>query len=197
MRPRRVPNCHPGKQHAGRGLCRACYKRSRRWKRIIREMRFRVKRCLNKKAPKPRLPKMSDAERERRLYNNNLSHRLKCVLRKGARKALQSKAKRGRSIELLGCSIDRFKLHIENQFEFGMSWSNYGKWHLDHIRPCASFDLRLRSHQQRCFHFTNYRPLWARDNILKNSIWRGRRRWRPGPSLVKNSEPVVLTVVEI
>ena len=50
-----------------------------------------------------------------------------------------------------------------------------GKWHIDHIRPCASFTLRHASHQRACFHYTNLQPLWARENLRKGSLWRGRR----------------------
>ena len=46
------------------------------------------------------------------------------------------------TIELLGCDAHAAKLHIQNQFTEGMSWENYGDWDVDHIRPCASFNLR-------------------------------------------------------
>jgi hypothetical protein len=48
-----------------------------------------------------------------------------------------------------------------------MSFKNYGKWHIDHIRPCASFDLSKASEQKECFHYTNLQPLWAEDNLSK------------------------------
>lgn len=50
-----------------------------------------------------------------------------------------------------------------------MSWDNYGKlgWHCDHIKPCASFNLNLESEQRLCFNYTNYQPLWAKDNWSK------------------------------
>ena len=48
-----------------------------------------------------------------------------------------------------------------------MSWDNYGEWHIDHIVPCASFDLSKKSEQKKCFHYTNLQLPWARDNLLK------------------------------
>ena len=70
---------------------------------------------------------------------------------------------------LLGCTHDQLVQHLESQFLPGMSWNNYGDWHVDHIRPCASFDLLDPEQQARCFHYTNLQPLWAKDNISKGA----------------------------
>lgn len=72
--------------------------------------------------------------------------------------------------ELLGCSLSEFKKHIEQQFTNGMSWTNKGKWHLDHIRPCSSFDLANNKEIKACFHFSNIKPMWAVDNCKKGSM---------------------------
>ena len=48
-----------------------------------------------------------------------------------------------------------------------MSFENYGKWHVDHIKPCAKFDFTKPEEQVKCFHYTNLQPLWAIDNIKK------------------------------
>jgi hypothetical protein len=48
-----------------------------------------------------------------------------------------------------------------------MTMENQGKWHIDHIIPCASFDLRCPVQQLACFHYNNLQPLWAEDNIRK------------------------------
>ena len=70
--------------------------------------------------------------------------------------------------ELLGCSIPGLRLHIAHQFKPGMSWDNYGEWHVDHIRPCAKFDLSKPEEQRACFHYTNLQPLWKTDNLVKH-----------------------------
>ena len=49
-----------------------------------------------------------------------------------------------------------------------MSMSNYGKWHIDHIKPVTKFDLTKPGELEKCFHYTNLQPMWARDNIRKN-----------------------------
>lgn len=69
--------------------------------------------------------------------------------------------------ELVGCSPQHLIEHLEKQFTQGMTWDNHGKWHVDHIVPCARFDLTDTEQQRRCFHFTNLQPLWASDNLKK------------------------------
>lgn len=81
--------------------------------------------------------------------------------------ALKNNSKNSSITILLGCSILEFKQHIEKQFVRGMDWNNYGKWHIDHIKPCDSFDLSLESEQKICFHYSNLQPLWAKDNLSK------------------------------
>lgn len=56
---------------------------------------------------------------------------------------------------------------LKLQFKEKMSFENYGTWHIDHIRPCSSFDLSLSEHQEACFHYTNLQPLWAKENLKK------------------------------
>jgi hypothetical protein len=59
--------------------------------------------------------------------------------------------------------------HLESQFLPGMSWANRRLWHIDHQRPCASFNLTNPAQQHACFHFSNLRPLWAADNLAKGA----------------------------
>ena len=74
-----------------------------------------------------------------------------------------------KSIELLGCSVEDTRRHIESLWLPGMSWDNYGiaGWHIDHIQPCCTFDLTDLEQQKKCFHYTNLRPLWAKDNLRR------------------------------
>lgn len=71
----------------------------------------------------------------------------------------------------IGCTLPKLRSHIENQFKDGMSWDNYGEWQIDHIRPCASFDLSEETEQLECFHYENLQPLWASENMSKGATW--------------------------
>lgn len=65
---------------------------------------------------------------------------------------------------LLGCTWEEAKAHFESLFTEGMNWNNHGEWHIDHIRPVASFkadELHLMNH------ISNLQPLWAKDNFSK------------------------------
>jgi len=77
--------------------------------------------------------------------------------------------KKPKTLQLLGCSIKVLKKHIEAKFKEGMSWKNYGKWHVDHIKPISKFNLIDKEEQKKCFHFSNLQPLWATENLKKGS----------------------------
>ena len=81
--------------------------------------------------------------------------------------ALKGTVKSKRTMKLLGCTIEELWIHLEKKFTKGMTQKNYGKWHVDHIKPCASFDLTAPGQQEICFHYTNLQPLWAIDNMKK------------------------------
>lgn len=98
-----------------------------------------------------------------------LASRIRQALRKKC--GLKSK----RTMELIGCTVEYLRQHLEQQFQPGMSWDNWSisGWHIDHIRPCASFDLTDPIQQAQCFHYTNLQPLWAKDNMIKKDHWEG------------------------
>lgn len=76
--------------------------------------------------------------------------------------------KRGASLTMLGCSLQEFRAHLESQFHSGMSWENYGMygWHVDHIYPIAV--CKTDEQLAKCFHYTNCRPLWYKENLIKS-----------------------------
>jgi len=105
---------------------------------------------------------------KQRNFRKNPINRLISNYRNIVWSALKRNVKSAHTIELLGCSVENFKIHLENKFTKGMTWKNYGKWHVDHIRPCASFDLSKKEEQFKCFNYKNLQPLWATENLEKN-----------------------------
>lgn len=102
-------------------------------------------------------------------YHNDLNFKLLNNLRNRVRIAIKNGHKSAKTMELLGCSIEEVKSHLESQFKEGMTWDNHGEWHIDHIIPCASFDLTDPEQQKKCFHYTNLQPLWATENMSKGA----------------------------
>ena len=75
--------------------------------------------------------------------------------------------KKSKTYQILGCSFEDFKQHLESQFTEGMTWENQGKWHMDHIYPVS-----LAKNEEdivKLNHYTNFQPLWAEDNIKKSN----------------------------
>ena len=72
-------------------------------------------------------------------------------------------------LELIGAEVDDIRNYLESQFIEGMSWNNWTKngWHLDHLRPCATFDLSDKQQQKVCFNWRNLQPLWGNENTTK------------------------------
>jgi len=79
----------------------------------------------------------------------------------------QKADKKYRTKQLTGCELPFLKGYLEAKFTEGMTWENHGEWHIDHIKPCCSFDLKEEEEQKKCFHYTNLQPLWASDNLSK------------------------------
>ena len=75
--------------------------------------------------------------------------------------------KNTKSSRLLGCDIQTAKQHIENKFVKGMSWNNWGEWHIDHIKPVSL--AKNIEELEKLFHYTNLQPLWKEDNLKKHN----------------------------
>ena len=106
-----------------------------------------------------------------KLYRDGSHQQIASQLRNRLRNALKARGtkKELSAIDLLGCSISHFREWLELKFLPGMSWKNWGEWEIDHIRPCASFDLSDPIQQHECFGYLNLQPLWAADNRRKSA----------------------------
>lgn len=112
--------------------------------------------------------RISDAVKKR--YREDHRFRAAVCMRRMLNKFIKRSGgkKPGRTHEVLGYSYDEFKRHIEIQFERGMSWDNYGEWHIDHIIPVAEHIRRGEMDPAVVNCLTNLRPMWAKDNIRKS-----------------------------
>lgn len=111
------------------------------------------------------------SERDRTRAATDPAFKCKKMLRNRIVEVLkrQNVVKYQRTAELIGCDREFLRRWIESKFTDGMTWRNHGfnGWHIDHIRPCASFDLTDREQQKQCFHYSNLQPLWAKQNQSK------------------------------
>jgi hypothetical protein len=103
-------------------------------------------------------------------FNSDVSFKLAHYLRTRITRALRGNPKFETTMNLVGCSLEFLIVYLASKFTSGMSWDNYGKWHIDHIKPCINFDMSKESEQHKCFHYTNLQPLWAEDNLKKNKF---------------------------
>jgi hypothetical protein len=99
------------------------------------------------------------------LYRFNLS--IRSLISKSFKRGKNKFIKNMSSEEILNCSIDHFREYISSMFKDGMSFDNYGKWHLDHIKPVST--AKDEEEMIELNHYTNFQPLWAKENLMKNS----------------------------
>lgn len=122
---------------------------------------------------KSRTPKAKAARSLRRKirYATDLGYRSGTMLRARLSKATSAQGvhKISTTMSLLGCPPIWLEIYLASLFKPGMTWENQGSvWHIDHIKPCAKFDLSCPEEQQKCFHWTNLQPLFAQENFKKS-----------------------------
>jgi len=105
-------------------------------------------------------------EYKKNRYHKDLDFKIRCLLRSRVVNSLRF-GRNGSAMKDLGCSLQTLRHHLESKFQPGMSWNNHGEWHIDHVKPLASFDLSDRGDFLKAVHYTNLQPLWAKDNLIK------------------------------
>lgn len=129
-----------------------------------------------KKQLKEKNKKWRNSENGKKWINNYVKNKLKndniflCSSRARSRiKEIFRKnnfIKNGNTEKMLGCTFDEFKVHIEKQFLPKMGWHNRSDWHIDHIIPL--FNAKKENEIIKLCHYSNLRPIWAKDNLSKN-----------------------------
>lgn len=114
------------------------------------------------------LDKINEYHRTR--YNTNPQAKIRQRLASRIRQVVKNKSTRksADTMTLTGTTLEKLIAHMESLFLPGMTWENHGKWHIDHIKPCSSFDLTDPEQQRACFNWSNLQPLWALDNMKKS-----------------------------
>lgn len=135
-----------------------------------------VRECYRRRMNDPARKEKSALTRKNYYHNvfkTNPQMKLSLALRTRLRRVLQGRIKSVSAVKDLGCSISELKSYLESKFTLGMTWDNHGLygWHIDHIRPLASFDLQDLEEIKQAVHYTNLQPLWAEDNLRKHSKW--------------------------
>lgn len=166
----RMATCHPDKKHYAHGECKNCY-----YARLRREspapFRLAVKKyhVRNREKIRVRENQWRKKYRARRMLIS-VNFRLTHTLRRRFSQALKGILKEDNTLKLLGCSTQFLKYFLEQRFIPGMAWENYGTyWHIDHITPCAAFNLEDPEQQRVCFHYTNLQPLTREENLRKGA----------------------------
>jgi hypothetical protein len=117
------------------------------------------------------MPRQAKYQRDK--AKSDPEYKLAQMLRKRVWAALKNNYadKAHKTMDILGCSIPEYREHLESLFTAGMSWDNHSPrgWHIDHIMPCAAFDLTDPKEQKKCFNYKNTQPLWAVDNLRKSA----------------------------
>jgi len=104
-------------------------------------------------------------------YNRSRRDKLQKNIRRGMWGCLSGRQKTSSTFLYIGCSVGELWQHLISLFQPGMTIDNYGEWHVDHIRPLASFDFTgddMEDQLHMAWHFSNLQPLWAGDNLSKS-----------------------------
>lgn len=153
----------------------AGYYSSRREEHLKQAAEWRKKNPLKRKQVVANSARKNRAKINQRRcfrYHNDPTFRTKQCLKAACRRIFKGVAKPARALELLGMDLKEFKVYIQGQFRPGMTWENQGlTWHLDHVRPLASFDLLDHEQQKLACYWENFQPLFAEENLKKGATW--------------------------
>lgn len=141
--------------------------RERELKRSNEYQRLNSKEIKERKSKKYSEIRKYSTEYQRRRRNFDPIYKMIGNIRRNTSEAFRYKNKRKKTMEMVGCSQEGLVRHLESMFQPGMSWENYGKWHIDHIIPVSL--AKDREHLEKLCHYTNLQPLWAVENLRKSN----------------------------
>lgn len=127
--------------------------------------KYRENRKEYYKKNKERERKKNDEWRKNKLKTDGF-FRMKRRLRERIRDYMKGLIISQKTKDIIGIDYESFKTYISDKFTDGMTWENYGLWHLDHIIPLC--EAKNEEELYKLNHYTNLQPLWAEENIKKN-----------------------------
>lgn len=146
-----------------------CCERSRDWYENNKEIR------IKKHIVYMRTRRQNDFEFK--IYSN-IQSRIYSALKK------DNNNKKDSTLNIIGCSIEFYRNWLEFQFKKEMNWNNHGDyWHIDHVKPCASFNFLCNNQIKECFNWKNVRPIEKVLNLSKND--------KIDNELIKNQKEIV------
>lgn len=113
--------------------------------------------------------KIRRGERFRERYRNDPEFRFVATMRRHMGRAFRGTLKPLSTFSLLGCHRETAMRRIESMFLPGMTWDNYGDWHIDHIYPLSKVDRLDPYAVKACCHIDNLQPLWGPENSEKHA----------------------------
>lgn len=130
----------------------------------------RVKEKRNRYRSNP-VNKLTEKRYKQKRLLSSPGFKIECAARCRIREILKAHKISYSSAKLVGCSKDELIIHLSTLFKPGMTLQNHGVhgWHVDHVIPCAKFDLTDINQLKQCFHYTNLQPLWCNENWEKGS----------------------------
>lgn len=159
------------------GLCYSCSAKNRLAKETKQQQKERLLKKVATEQNRSDLEKKKSGDKQRKTkiergisYKTREERKIADNLRKRLSNSVRGRDRGASAVKDLGCTVEELKKKLELLFQEGMSWGNYGidGWHIDHIRPLCSFDLLNPEELKKACHYSNLRPLWAKDNLSKS-----------------------------
>ena len=150
------------------------YNRHKKWREENNELSNEIRRNWLNKNPEKRKEyrenyKLRKHERRKERRDNdpvfNLTNRMRCRIWKYLN--ILNVTKTNKTFEIVGCTPQELKEHLEKQFKDGMTWGNRSEWHIDHKIPLSS--AKTEEELYKLCHYTNLQPLWAEENLKKSN----------------------------
>ena len=150
----------------------------KKWRETRRPPKIDIqcKECKEQFTPTTRAKHITFCSRKCQFNNwhKQPKNKLNWAVQDAVRRGMKGIIHKSKYFEGLSFTMEELRTHLENQFEDWMNWNNHGLWHIDHIRPVASFDFTSMEDEdfKKCWALENLQPLKDTENMRKNHYLR-------------------------